>query len=142
MTAWAHLPNAAVIDTIVDHFKAHPDTWADARRTACTIWAEIENGYDEDIDLYLDTRQLWGDAQQTVGAAAQDIAWTIVQDLATDAIQGILWGVVQALIWWPSSADMLSLTPDALRTIIDTCDGDVKHQAVLLLPAVIARSTP
>jgi len=45
------------------------------------------------------------------------------------------------LLVWDSSADLLALTPDALRTIIDTCDGDVKHQAALLLPAVIARST-
>jgi len=46
-----------------------------------------------------------------------------------------------ALTAWDSSANLLALTPDALRTIIDTCDGDVKHQAVLLLPAVIARNT-
>ena len=48
---------------------------------------------------------------------------------------------VRTLEVFPESAALLDLTPDALRTIISTHDGDAKHQAVLLLPAVIARQS-
>ena len=58
-----------------------------------------------------------------------------------DAAWGAAWGAILALITWDDSADMLRMTPEALRVIIDTCDGKVKHQAVLLLPAVLAGYT-
>ena len=66
-------------------------------------------------------------------AAYTSERWGAMQADARDA--------VAALTVWPESVALLTLTHDALRTIIDTCDGDVKHQAVLLLPAVIARNT-
>ena len=63
-----------------------------------------------------------------------DKVWIVVHE----AIRAALY----ALVAWDESATLLDLTPDALRTIIHSCEGDVKHQAVLLLPAVIARHTP
>ena len=75
-------------------------------------------------------------------SAASAISRAIVGNIRQAQVNNILEDILLALIAWDSSADLLTLTSDALRTIIDTCDGDVRHQAVLLLPAVIARSTP
>ena len=71
----------------------------------------------------------------------RDVYDVMVMTSVTDGAGDTVWGAIQTLVAWPESAAMLDLTPDALRTIISTCEGDVKHQAVLLLPAVIARST-
>ena len=112
MSEWAHSPNAKVIDELVADFTARPQVWAGVRGA--------------------------------VSVASQATAWSAVPTLiyasAWEEDQLAIWSAVLALFTWPSSADLLSLSPDALRTIIDTCDGGVKHQAVLL-PAVIARST-
>ena len=128
-TAWAHLPNAKLIDDIFADVRARPGVWE-------ATYMEVATGIDQDTrhtawalavdecedDLYRDTM----DALDSVESSE---VWNALTD------------VIFALIAWDSSADLLALTPDALRTIIDTCEGDVKHQAVLLLPAVIARAT-
>jgi len=52
-----------------------------------------------------------------------------------------VWGAAVAMSVWPSSAELLSLPPEAVHELAYTGVGDAKHQAVLLLPAVIARNT-
>ena len=115
-TAWAHLPNAAVIDEMLADIAARPQAWTAA-------WA---------IMMKAGLVHTW----EVALGKAMSIRGNLWREVPIDVRD-----VVAALVTWPSSADLLSLTPDALRTIIATCDGDVKHQAVLLLPAVIARST-
>jgi hypothetical protein len=124
MTAWAHLPNAAVIDDILADVKARPRVWKAA------YFAPVAERYDSF------RTHAWAAAwvARVERNLAQSVIWAEARHAARDALI--------ALIAWDASADLLTLTPDALRTIIDTCDGDVKHQAVLLLPAAIARSTP
>ena len=129
MNAWSHLPNAAHIDAILTGVRARPKIWAAAFATVPVA------------------------ARMAAHAAALDAAWIAKLDTAVAVVRNVLqgaawsdtwgagWSGIRALVTWPESAAMLDLTPDALRTIISTCDGDVKHQAVLLLPAVIARST-
>ena len=114
MNAWSRLPNAAHIDTILADVKARPETWAAAGGAA------------------------GGAARGAAWGAAEDAAWDAARGTARDAARGALY----ALIAWDESAALLDLTPDALRTIISTCEGDVKYQAALLLPAAIARGTP
>ena len=127
-TAWAHLPNAAVIDEMLADATNRPDVWRAARREIeSTVWSCA-----------------WDGARHAIDCVARSAAWSGVRDAAWDrgvtTARASVRAAVLALTAWDSSADLLALTPDALRTIIDTCDGDVKHQAVLLLPAVIARS--
>ena len=122
-SAWAHLPNAAHIDAILADVQARPDVWT-------TDWSVP-----------------WLIASDRVRHARESSFWhgmygNMVRSTVTGKICDAAWGTIEALVIWPESAAMLDLTPDALRTIISTCDGNVKHQAVLLLPAVIARSTP
>lgn len=63
-----------------------------------------------------------------------------VQDSAQGTIRSAARFAVCALITWDSSADLLDLPADALRTMIDLAPEPVCHQAVLLLPWAIVRS--
>ena len=124
MTTWAHLPNAAVIDELIADAMARREMWH-------TVW-----------DVTWDTawERAWDVTDASGRGKARDAVRAAIFD--GDDTNYATEGSACALIAWDSSADLLALTPDALRTIIATCDGDVKHQAVLLLPAVMARSTP
>ena len=130
MNAWSHLPNAAHIDAVLADAKARPEVWVAAWVAAWdAAWVAAQVAAQDA-------------ARDAVWRAARDAVWDAVWDAVRDAARVAAQGAMCALIAWDDSAAMLNLTPDALRTIISTCDGDVKHQAVLLLPAAIARSTP
>ena len=129
MTAWAHLPNAAHIDAILEDAQVRPKVWG---KVWNAVWPTAR------VEAWAATRAAVHIAgRYEVWYAARNASWDAGWDVARDAV----WSPVCTLIAWDDSAAMLDLTPDALRTIISTCDGDVKHQAVLLLPTVIARST-
>jgi len=141
MTAWAHLPNAKVIDELIaDAFTRAPG-WIAARNALWGPWWSAKWGR-----IYgVDHEDWWGqalDAAQQISEDTVDIARAtqIIMEEVTGEVA--VWGAAVALFVWPSSSYLLALPPEAVHEIIDTCDGDVKHQAVLLLPAVIARSTP
>ena len=132
-TAWAHLPNAKHIDAVLADVKARPEAWAAARDA---VWGAV-----------------WGAALGVVWEAARDAAWDAVQDATRDAARAAVrdaarsaaWAVmgdcVAALIAWDDSADLLECTPDVLRAMIDLAEPPVCHQAVLLLPYAIVRSS-
>ena len=140
-TAWAHLPDARLIDEILADFTARPEVWGNAETGA---WRFVKDG---------PWAAAWTTAQRALSGQSLSETWLKIEHAARNTAQKVERSMVQAdaqaivqdlllvLIAWPSSAALLPLTPDALRTIIDTCDGDVKHQAVLLLTAVIARHT-
>ena len=141
MTAWAHLPNAAVIDEALADVAARPEAWAAG-------WSAVSARVGD---------RPWGSTWCAARGRAFSFAIHAGRGSTYDAIHLFILArcpimadvgaslslkdAALALTAWDSSANLLALTPDALRTIIDTCDGDVKHQAVLLLPAVIARNT-
>ena len=64
-------------------------------------------------------------------------AWYAARDAARDAV----WNVIRALVAWDLSADLLDLSPDALRTLMDVAAPPVCHQAALLLPWAIVKHT-
>ena len=124
-TAWAHLPNARHIDGILADAKARPERWNDARDA---VWFEAGTTAQ---------RQVWYGAVATVWPLVRNAAALMLDVTAWDSVRGTL----LALIAYPDSARMLTMTPAALRTLIDITEGDVKHQAVLILPAVLAGYT-
>ena len=133
MSAWSHLPNAAHIDAVLEDVRARPEVWAAAgEATWGAAWSAVRGVAQSAARRTTQTAlrtEVWG------------ILWRSVQGTSSDAARGAARDTIHALISWDESTALLDLTPDALRTIIDVADGDVKHQAVLLLPAVIARST-
>ena len=141
MQTWDHLPNALQIERILSDVKARPEVWAVVHKRYANVWLEAHR--DAATAAYTAGR-----TKDTIHA--HNIALTMAHAAVSPGESNGVWVTIQSatraalvtLIAWDSSADLLALTPDALRTIIATCDGDVKHQAVLLLPAVIALSTP
>jgi hypothetical protein len=132
-TPWAHLPNAKVIDEILADAHARSEVWAGAWDTTCgKVWRPTGE-------------TAWVNTRHTIKVAKRDATWDttwlVLHKVARDTARSAAWVTISTLIAWDSSADLLALTPDALRTIITTCEGTMKHQAVLLLPAAIARHT-
>ena len=136
MTAWAHLPNAGLIDEILTDAEVWPEAWAAG-------WGVVSVRIGDRVwggEWFAARGRAFAFAKSEGRSDAYDAVHVLIRG-KEDEVQLALQDAALALIAWDSSADLLSLSPDALRTIIDTCDGDVKHQAVPLLPAVIARNT-
>ena len=141
MPNWDHLPNVLQIKSILADVRSRPGVWAAAHKRYGEIWLEAHRA--AAAAAYRAARDKEANhAHHIALAVASEIVDLDDPDDVWIAIHSSARAALVTLIAWDSSADLLTLTPDALRTIIDTCDGDVKHQAVLLLPAVIALSTP
>ena len=131
VTTWAHLPNAAHIDTVLIDVVVRPEVWGAA-------WDEATSDSDSRMILFDALNAMSRVAHSTLNV----VGLYHVQPTLELAARNAVTAAFQSLVAWPESSALLDLTPDALRTIISTCDGAVKYQAALLLPAVIARSTP
>jgi hypothetical protein len=132
-TAWAHLPNAKHIDAVLADARKRPGAWGAARIAARrAAWGAAQ-------------RAAWDAAWGAAQRAARDAAWDAARDAAWDAAGDAAWdaarGAIAALVTWDSSADLLDCTHDVLRAMIDLAEPPVCHQAVLLLPYAIVRST-
>ena len=126
---WAHLPNAKHIDAVLADLMARPEKWRSA-------WgAARDAAWDAAWDAARDA------ARTAARTAAQRAARTAAQRAAWDAAWGAAWGAISALVAWDSSADLLECTPDVLRAMIDLAEPPVCHQAALLLPYAIVRSS-
>ena len=79
MNAWDHLPNAAVIDEVLESLKKHPDAWGAARNAA------------------------WGAARNAAWGAARGEAWDAVRNAARDAARNAAWdaarGEARSVSW-------------------------------------------
>ena len=143
MTAWAHLPNAAHIDRVLAHLKQHPDrwdaAWDTARGAAWDAAWDTARGAAWNAARGAAWDAAWSAARAAWDAArgpAWDAAWDAAWAAAWDAARGAARGVIAALVAWDDCAYLLDQTPDFLRAQINLVDGH--HQAILLLPAVIA----
>ena len=124
-TAWAHLPNARHIDGILADVRERPWAWDQVFSAA---WAAVRV-----------TAQLA--ARDVARGAGRGAEWVAVAGAPGYATRYVVRDILAALLAWDDSARMLTMTPAALRTLIDITEGDVKHQAVLILPAVLAGYT-
>jgi len=132
-TAWAHLPNAKHIDAVLADVKARPEVWKAARYAA---WAA---GHSAAWDAARSA--VWGAAWDAARSAAWVAARSAAGDAGRSAAGYAVWDAILALIAWDSAADLLDLSPDALRVLIDVAAPPVCHQAVMLLPWAIVRET-
>ena len=126
-SAWADLPNAALIDDVL---AAAQDAAQNAARAAAraAVWTAARDAA---------WTAAWG--------AARDAAWTAARTAALGAARGAAWtaawNAVAALIAWDDAAALYPLTPAQLRLAAALLpDNDHRrHAAVLLLPYAIAR---
>ena len=79
MNAWDHLPNAAVIDEVLESLRNHPKAWSAARSAA----------WDAAWDAAQDAA--WDAAQDAARGAAWDAAWSAAWDAAWGATKDAAW---------------------------------------------------
>jgi hypothetical protein len=129
MNAWSHLPNAAHIDRILAHLKAHLDRWTATRDAAWdAAW-----------------RTAWRATQDAARGAAWDAARDATQDAARDAARDAAYDdtrdaardAIAALVAWDDCAGILDMPVDAVKFLA----ANGHHPAVLLLPAVLVMGT-
>ena len=117
-TAWAHLPNAALIDRILADLRARPQAWT----------AACDAAYDAARDAAWGAA--WDAARGAAYDAARDDAWYAARTAARDAARG----ATLTLIAWDDCAYVLDMPADAVRLLA----ANGHHPAVLLLPAAVA----
>ena len=149
-TAWAYLPNARHIDTVLADVKARPEAWVVATDPTPGVEQSITRRVQ---DLPKAPTRMDPLAQRT--PTVQDVVWRELNTIARSNTQAellqklhgtmpdIAWAAMgdcaAALIAWDDSADLLECTPDVLRAMIDLAEPPVCYQAALLLPYAIVR---
>ena len=96
-TAWARLPNAALIDEVLTSLKAHPEKWVAARGAAR------------------------GAAWYATRGAAWDAVWGAAWDAAWDALRGkarvAAGDVIAALIAYDDASQFMKLPAEQLKAM-------------------------
>lgn len=129
---WRHLPNAALIGNTLadakDWNETYDCTWGVREAVGFCTWYEARcAARRKALNADAVRRRTMRELEHI--ANGQVATWSAAYD------------VLLALVAWDSSAKLLDLTPAALHEIIDTRTDDMKHQAVLLLPAAIVWRT-
>ena len=107
MNAWSHLPNAAVIDEVLESLKKHPEAWDaawDAARDAagCAAWdAARDAAWGAAWGAARDATRgaAWGAARDATRSAAWSAAW--------DAARSAAWSAVAALIAYDDAGKLI-----------------------------------
>ena len=129
-TAWAHLPNAALIDRVLADVKRRPDAWDAA-------WKVYQpEAWEAWTDAWLAAgmaKSRWYDGRAAVDAAWKAV-WDTVGDWVHDEAREAARGAILALATWDDACLLLIVPVPALR--LYAANGS--HAAILILPAVAA----
>ena len=98
MNAWDHLPNAAVIDEVLESLEKHPEAWGAARNAVRNAaWGAAR---DAARDAACDAAR--GEARSEARVAAWDAAWDAAGgaagNAAGDAVRDAAWGAARDAI--------------------------------------------
>ena len=131
-TEWAHLPNAHIIDAILDSLEKHPKEWAAAKSAAAweaAMSAAARSAAWEAAAAGVAARVAAWEAAEDV---ARDAAWEAAVDAAWDAAweAAAARSALSALIAWDNSVDILRMPLEAI-TMLAKLNNPA---AVLLLP--------
>ena len=136
MTAWAHLPNAALVDEVLASIKTSPEKWGAARVAA---W-DVARDAPQDAAWTAVWGTTWDAVWDTVRAAARDAAWVRARD-ATWGVAGgaarntaAAWSAVATLIAYDSAGQFMKLPTEHLGRLYRI---DPHPMFLLLQPAAI-----
>lgn len=96
-TAWAHLPNAALIDEVLASARAHPGKWSAAWHAT---WA-----VSQDVAWY------------TARGAARGAAWDAAWDAAWGAARGAARSTIAALIAYDDAGQFMKIPVEHLQRL-------------------------
>ena len=119
MKPWSHLPNASLIDWVIESLKCNPELWS--RAEDAVLNATRDAAYDE----------AWAEALDNVRSeawdTARDVTWYAAYDEACDAAHG----AILALVAYDDCDQYLQMSYDQLLIYATLSE---RPQAVLLLP--------
>ena len=134
MTAWAHLPNAALIDEVLASAGADPEKW-DAARVATwdtSLDAARAAAWNAAWDTAWDTAR--DAARNTAWSAARNAAWGAARSAARSATWDAAWGAAAMLIAYDDAGQFMKLPIEHLRRLHRI---DPHPMFLLLQPAAI-----
>ena len=134
MTAWAHLPNAALIDEVLASVKTSPEKWDAARNAAPNAaWDTAQNAAREAT-----RNAAWVAARNAAWVAARDTAWDAARDTVWgpiwDAGNAAAWGVIATLVTYDDASQFMRLPAEHLQRLYRI---DPHPMFLLLQPAAI-----
>ena len=138
MAAWAHLPNAALIDEVLASVKTNPAEWGvawDATREIALIAAR-------DAAREAPRGAAWDAAREAPRGTAWTAAWGAVQEAARGSAWNAAWNAVAALIAYDDAGQFMKLPAEHLQRLYRI---DPHPMFLLLQPAAIVfdpRTTP
>jgi hypothetical protein len=126
MTAWSHLPNALLIDRILDDLKTNPSNWFCNPVDYGRAWPKtIDNLSNQHTGVYMSAFR---------AASKQIMINTDHEELTLISAKKAARCSILALIVWDEVADYLNMSLEQVQVMISL--GDDK--AALIKPAVIA----
>ena len=122
MNAWSHLPNAHLIDWVLESVKNNPDSWRSAYDAYhATRDARRAAAYDA----------VWNTTRDALWNAARDAAWDAVARETVGAARGAARDSILALVAYDDCDQYLDMTYEQLKVYALLSE---RPQAVLLLP--------
>ena len=137
-TKWSHLPNAHLIDWVLESLKTNPKAWDAAWDAAgeeallVRKWALIAWFAARDAARDAAREVAWEYGRMTAWDAARDAVWDAARDAARDAAWAAAWDAAIALIADDTAAQYLHMGPDKLKVWVILSE---KPAAYLLIPA-------
>ena len=107
MNAWSHLPNAAVIDEVLESLKKHPEAWGAARSAAWGATWDAARGAAWDAAWDAARDAAWDAAWDATWDAARGAVWGAARDAARDAAWGAAWDAVAALVAYDDAGKLI-----------------------------------
>ena len=108
-TAWAHLPNAALIGEVLASLKTHPEKWGAARDTA---WNTVQSAA-----WGAAWSAAWDAARDAARAAARDAARAATWDAAREAAWVAAGDVIATLIAYDDAGQFMKLPVEQLKAM-------------------------
>lgn len=104
-TAWAHPPNAALIDEVLASVRAHPGKWSTARYAT---WVVSQGA-------------LWYTAWGAVRNAARNEAWNAAWAVSQNAVQNMVWDTawttIATLIAYDDAGQFMKMPVEHLQRL-------------------------
>ena len=116
-TAWAHLPNAALIDEVLASFEARPDKWIAVRGTGRSTAWNVARDAAWNADRGAARAASLDAIRNAARATALDVVWDAAWEAAWEAAQITVWSTAAALIAYDDAGQFMKMPVEHLQRL-------------------------
>ena len=120
-TAWAHLPNAALIDEVLASFEARPDKWVAVRGTGRSTAWNVARDAAWSAAWNAARGAARGASLDAIRNAARATAWDVIWDAASEAAweaaRNTVWSTAAALIAYDDAGQFMKMPVEHLQRL-------------------------